>query len=210
MKVVARPDNSFYYAADDIAIADDEVVISAPPSTLLTPTWDGTQWAESATIAEQDAASETVRQRLMADVDSYAADKFFKALAADTISIQEKLYKFGAHLLKALEANDIINDRDLPANLNHPTKAKGGASKSHPLVEQEAAQRGVTKEVHADAIKSLADQQDGLYAAIEALRPVARDGIENYALTGSYAADTAAMQAIYDQFVLDLDAAVPT
>ncbi len=41
---------------------------------------------------------------------------------------------------------------------------------------------------------------------IEKHRPVARDNIENYVLTGVYADDIAAMQAIYDQYTVDLTA----
>lgn len=188
------------------SLPDDYTDIQDPPTTLLKPTWDGSAWVESATAQEITDAIEAHRKSLMDQVDEYAAERFFRALATDALTERAVIYKSLEHLLKAMEANEIVNDRDAPPVPRRPKKHKGGSTKTFPLCEAEAAERGITREQLADAIIPLADQQDGLFATLARYRPVYRDQIENYVATGVYADDIAALDAIYAAYVAAVDA----
>tara|TARA_Y100000310_G_scaffold325691_2_gene389530 strand:- start:2372 stop:3007 length:636 start_codon:yes stop_codon:yes gene_type:complete len=186
------------YVPDDYPGKTDHTIIDTLPAEDLTkPQWNGSSWIETGTQEEQDNNLTDYKLLYQIKIDNTIGQTFWDILTAKGVSLQGQSYIMLAHLFKAMEAQDVINDRDTKDWRPHAFRRDGGNNKKRRIIEKEAAKRGCPEDYLSDLVVPWAEFQWDIIADFEEIRPTTKDAI-------TAAVDHAAVDAVYAQFQTDL------
>jgi hypothetical protein len=187
------------YVDAQVAANSNEYLIDPPDfSALAKPKLNATNdaWEEGGTAQDQTDHLDAYKAEVNTQIDVDASEYFFAVLGGD-------LYKVIAHLVKGQEAMAYHADNMLGANeaptVPNAKRDDGSATTTveYPIIEAEAAKRGITAGAMVSLIKPLSDAQWNLIRDIEKFRAPARDDVDA-------AADMAAVDVVYAQWQTDL------
>lgn len=149
----------------------------------------------------QPAHLSLYKLNLEINVDNHIGKMFWDTVTLPRVTFEAQSFIMLEHMVKDMEAQDYLNDRDSRDIQPTTFRRDGSNNKVHKVIEAEATKRGITKDQMADAIDPWKEYQNDLVAVLSPLRSPTKDAIRA-------AADHAAVDTIWSTFKDDVAAAI--